>query len=421
MRWALTIGIALLGFLARIVAAEDALDVYGKLINKTVLTPSTLPRMSASFIEELPADQGSAIKKIEGALAEQGVEAVQDGPHFVRVFRKEARDSLTNAPLRGAELAASKGPEAAAPGTVYFSGADLSQVLEFYGALSQRTILRPAALPAPTIRLKTRNRLTPQETTYAIATTLALNGICLVDDGAKFIQVVPILQRPAVTTGAPKPEPGAELLPAGAIDFAMLGLDLALNKYGSMAHRTILRPASLPMPLVELKSRGPLTRGEAFYAMAKVFELNGVGIVDDGTSFVQAVPLALRASNKARAPRPEPEARLLDPERVLSLGFSPDPGPPKKLERNAAQRLLGYYAELEAKAAVPEPRLEDASIWFHVTTPLSKSEMIYAIETTFALSGLAIIPVDDHSVRLGLRQPASGNNPPRVVGKLPTR
>ena len=63
-----------------------------------------------------------------------------------------------------------------------------------------------------------------------------------------------------------------------------------------------------------------------------------------------------------------------------------------------------------AKTAVPEPKFERASIWFHVSTPLNKSELLYAIETTFALSSFAIIPVDDHSIRLGLPAQAPSNS-----------
>ena len=55
-----------------------------------------------------------------------------------------------------------------------------------------------------------------------------------------------------------------------------------------------------------------------------------------------------------------------------------------------------------------------ASIWFHVNTPLSKSELLYAIETTFALNGFAIIPADDHSIRLGRPAQALRNNGERL-------
>jgi hypothetical protein len=296
----------LLCFLAPLVAGADTLDVYGSLTGKTVLMASGLHRLPDSIVAGLSADKTNAIARIERALAEHGVEVVQDGPNFVRIFRREARESLTNAPLRGAELAPlngqeTAGPETVAPGMVNFGGADLNQVLEIYAALSQRTVLRPA---------------------------------------------------------------------------------------------------TLPLPLVHLKNEVPLTREEVGYAVEKAFELNGICVVDDGAKFVQAVPGALRAQVKTNAPKPEPGAKLFDPEKVPALGFAVIPGPQTAADRNPAQRLLEFYADLAGKTAVPEPEYERASIWFYISTPLSKSDLLYAIETTFALNGFAIIPVDDQGIRL---------------------
>ena len=208
--------------------------------------------------QTLPPDKTNAIASIERALSEKGIEVVQDGPHFVRIFRKETRDSLTNAPLRGAELAVSKGPATNAPfpgaaahgakgqetmpqGMIDFSRADLNQVLFVYAAMRQRTILRPATLPAPVISLKVQRGLSPEEAAYAVATVLALNGICVVDDGARFVQVVPMAQRAQVKTGAPDPEARAGVMPAGAIDLSGAELNQVLSLYSAMRQRTVLR------------------------------------------------------------------------------------------------------------------------------------------------------------------------------------
>ena len=66
-----------------------------------------------------------------------------------------------------------------------------------------------------------------------------------------------------------------------------------------------------------------------------------------------------------------------------------------------ARRLLGLYADLTGKTATSSKNLDGTGIWFHVATPLTKGELLYAIETTFALHNLAIIPVDDRRIRVG--------------------
>ena len=77
--------------------------------------PSAMPALPDLAPSDLPPDKTNAIASIERALAEKGLEIVQDGPHFVRVFPRGARDALTNAPLRGAELAVSRGPATNGP------------------------------------------------------------------------------------------------------------------------------------------------------------------------------------------------------------------------------------------------------------------------------------------------------------------
>jgi hypothetical protein len=52
---------------------------------------------------------------------------------------------------------------------------------------------------------------------------------------------------------------------------------------------------------------------------------------------------------------------------------------------------------------------------------LSKSDLLYAIGTTFALNGFTIIAVDDHSIRLSFRAEALGNKGERLERAPATR
>lgn len=317
--------LTLIACLVPFLASADTLSVYASLTGKTVLMPSALPAVPDSVVSDLPSDPTEAIAKIENALAEKGITVVQDGPHFVRVVRNEGRDALTNAPLRGAELAASRGSETMPAGMIDFVNADLNQVLSIYAMMSQRTILRSTILPASTIRLKTQGALSKEEVLYAFATALALNGICLVDDSTSFVQMVPVSRRDQVKTRAPKPEPGAKLFD----------------------------PKKVPSVGV-LPSGRPLTEMER---LEQEFD-------------------RLRKS-------------------FYDFMHLPDPS------RRPASRLLGLYADLAGKTPVASQNLDGTGIWFHVETPLTKSELLYAIETTFLLNNLAIIPVDEHNIRVG--------------------
>lgn len=314
--------ITLMFFLAPLLAGADPLDVYGNLTEKTVLLPSALPFLSDEIISDLPTEKTNAIARIESELLKQGIAVVHDGPHFVRVFPEKQRGFLTNVSLRGAELAVAKSEGTIATAEINIFGADLGQVLPIFASISQKTILRPATLPSPPLRLKSTCPLTREEAVYAMATVLALNGVAVVEDGEKFVQVAPMAQRAILTARAPKREHAAKLLDP--------------NKVPSMGNSELTRP---------------LTKME----------------------------------------------RNLERLQKALYDFIHYKSPPDR----SAQRLLELYAKLAGKTAEPSKNFDGRPIWFHIETPLSKSELLYAIETTFSLNNLAIIHVDDQRVRLG--------------------
>jgi general secretion pathway protein D len=97
------------------------------------------------------------------------------------------------------------------PGMIDFRQADLNQVLDIYSMMVNRTILRPATLPAPTITLTTRGQLTMREGIQALDAILALNGIAMVNVGEKFVKALP--EATGNTAGARFDTNGAASLP----------------------------------------------------------------------------------------------------------------------------------------------------------------------------------------------------------------
>jgi hypothetical protein len=323
--------LTLVCFLAPLLAGADPLGVYANLTEKTILMSSAMPRLSDVMIADLPAENANAIARIESNLSKQGIAVVHDGPHFVRLIPENMRNLMTNVPLRGVELAISKSRPTMPAGAITILGIDLDQLLPFYASFSQRTILRPATLPRITVCLQNTCSLTREEAAYALATVLTLNGIAVVEDGERFVQIVPMTERERLTLRPPKPEPDAKLMD----------------------------PNKLP----------------------------SVGISDPVRS-VTKLERDLKRLQKA----------LYD--------FIHYKSPPDR----SADRLLELYASLADKTAESSKKFDGLPIWFHVETPLSKSELLYAIETTFTLNHLAIINIDDQKIRLGLiGDPAKGS------------
>ena len=94
---------------------------------------------------------------------------------------------------------------------INFPGTDLNQVLQIYADLVGRTVLRPTALPAQQISLKTQTPLTKREAIQAFDSVLSLNGISMINFGDKFVKALPVAE--ANLAGAPFTKQDSSKLP----------------------------------------------------------------------------------------------------------------------------------------------------------------------------------------------------------------
>ena len=298
-----------------------------------------------------------------------------------------------------------------------------ASALDLYRDLVGKTLLIAPELPeAPALTLSDL----PDDRPNAIAKIedeLTKSGVAVVPDGPHFIRLLPRQRRDALLQEAPlrgselQPSPGQEILPTGMLNLPGVQLPQILTIYAELSRRTVLRPCDLPCPAIQFKTAGPLSREEAIYALKTVLAFNGIAMVDDGAALVQAVPVAQRAQITAKAPERDPKEKLFDPKKVPTVGVRKPAAPVSKLEQleaalyqfiqhqappqRPAFRLLQLEAELTHRTAVASPQFDTISAWLHVETPLTQSELIYAIETTLKLGNLAVIVVDDQRIRLG--------------------
>ena len=84
----------------------------------------------------------------------------------------------------------------------------------------------------------------------------------------------------------------------------------------------------------------------------------------------------------------------------------------KQPNPQSPQRLLEFYARLADKTAVGSTNFDRVAVIFRVETPLTRSELLYAVESTLRLNRLAIVPVDERRIRLSwAAQTPSGAGP----------
>jgi hypothetical protein len=295
--------------------------------------------------------------------------------------------------------------------------------LALYGAALGKTVLRPSQLPPFDGSLPPD---LPKEGSNAVAylaNELSKSGIEVLHDGPHFVRVFPA-NRPDQRTNPPlrgtelSSANSREILPAGTINFPSTDLEQVLMIYRELRQRTLLRTGILPSMTVQLRTVCPLNREEAAYAISTVLGLNGLSCIDDGDHFTQLVLAFQAAQVKTNAPKVSPNAELLDPRKVPTIGdrrtYSQWELKFEKARKlvydfvnkqdprdRPADRLLELYAGLADKKAVLSPKLGGSFIRFTVDQPLTKDELLYAIETTLRLNNLAVVDVDKDSVRLG--------------------
>lgn len=322
-----------------------------------------------------------------------------------------------------------------AGGTGSVSGAGrttkLVQLLDIYGDLTGRTVLHSGEL----VNRKLRGDFAlPADTNRAIALIegeFRNLGFDLITSEI-FVRVLPVDR-----TNSPLATQLAAIGPAPAhdsgcatntINFPSLYLDDFLSVYPEMADRNVIHSSRLSSVPIGLHTRRSLTAAELCYAFDTVLALDGIAVVRDGEKFLQIVMLADRDRIRAEAPNPGHEGSLISPEKIPVFSSQTRPGmtrpppapgfgtkvtaffrtvsrklfgPPKPPPPPTADSLVAYYAKLTGKKAVTSPKAGKMPVEFRIIKSVTKEELLYAIETTLRINGLAIVPVDKNGIQAG--------------------
>ncbi|MGN6552689.1 MAG: hypothetical protein ACTHLW_03005 [Verrucomicrobiota bacterium] len=285
------------------------------------MRPNEMPALQAGSSDSAGNIEASARQaKIEAILAKAKLEVIPDGEKFVWIVPAGLGNSpvlkgfthISRPKTRGAtaEISGSLIPT----GTVDFLNTPVQQVLSVYSELRNRTLLYPASLPSPAISLYTQAPLTKDELNYALNVVLALNGLAAVDDGERFVQVVPLQQVGEVRVEAPKSKknevlidpatvprfsersslpkvPGTAQEPNQATALPPIA-DSLLSFYAGLTGRKAIPGGKLGRLPVRFDVRNHLTKAEMLYATETTLRLNGLVIVSDEPGSLQLQAIA---------------------------------------------------------------------------------------------------------------------------------
>jgi len=191
---------------------------------------------------------------------------------------------------------------------INFTGADLGMLPRKYSELVGRNVLRsPTVEPAlkASVHFINQTALTRTEAIQAFQAIFATNGVALVEDGEKFLQVVrakdaagsgPGFARPtlAKSPGDAPASTNAVLFPPRSIIFNGAELGMLLRHFSELIGRKPLRSPQVEPMLkapVFFVNQTPLTKSEAIRAYDMIFALNGVGFIEEGEAYLKVVPV----------------------------------------------------------------------------------------------------------------------------------
>jgi hypothetical protein len=236
----------------------------------------------------------------------------------------------------------------------------------------------------------------------------------------------------------PRPGTNQTSIAAGMINLIGTELNQCLATYSSLRHRTMLRSAHVgaTMPIYFRNLTG-LTTDETIYAYRVLLALNQIALVDDGEKFFWVVPILEASRVEVASAKLDPKSKLIARERIpIFTGVPTVPNTNAPLIQRLTQAAADLYRKVTSPPQPPKlPATVDAvfgfygklvdltqPLYFNAATPLTKAELIYAIETMLKLHQIGIVLVDEKTIRaLPLRETLklNTNNPPAKASSPP--
>jgi hypothetical protein len=161
-----------------------------------------------------------------------------------------------------------------------------------------------------------------------------------------------------------------------------LDLNAASALYADLKGRTVLLHPALPA--VKISLANAQTKEKQAEALETMFREQRIAVIPDGEHFVMLVPYTFTNYVTPKAP-------------VLASGDALIPAKTVNFITVPIEMVIPVYGDLRGKKIVnPQDAPRTAVITFVQTTPLSRQEICYALETQFAWVNMRLVPEGDN-------------------------
>ena len=160
-----------------------------------------------------------------------------------------------------------------------------------------------------------------------------------------------------------------------------------IDLYSDLEKRVLLQHPAIDRAPVSLEAawtnQAP-DKAEVTEALVKYLKQRGISVVVDGAKFLHLVPSAL---NLTALPR----------SNDLPAGPSEVGGMTMTLMGTEAEKLVEMYGTFSGRRRTGNERVSGSVPYLKITQPLSKSEVLYALETLLAWNGASVFLADDNT------------------------
>ncbi len=297
----------------------------------------------------------------------------------------------------------------AEPASIRLRQTRRDQLFTLYQMLVGRSLIRSSALPAFALDLDFTDRMNIGDVVHGMEQALAAKGVFLQPDGDKFViagregeaaRITSDVRQSAIQLALPwhsdatnrterggasnnPPPPGEEVLPAGVINFPGTDLNQVLQIFQELVNRTVIRPATLPSPIISFRTYTPLSRREVIYAFVACFSVNGISVLPCGEKFVLVFAAAEKEKAAALLAQKQPDANTAQ-QKVIAAGIG--------LSGAGVPELVSLYEKLSGQSVQFDPALRAPRLSLRTQTALTPAEARYALDLLLGFNGLAVVP-----------------------------
>jgi hypothetical protein len=175
---------------------------------------------------------------------------------------------------------------------------------------------------------------------------------------------------------------------APEINLPAARLNLVLDLYAEASGRTLLLHPLLPAMTITLRAKAT-NNAQCAKVLAAAFATNGIAVIADGGKFALVVPKSYVSSVHANSAEIKPTPDDAEAGNTIPAGSV------VFINMEFAQVAVFYADWRGRKANFSDWRMPSPLISFKNQTALTKSELIYALDTLFEWNGVELVPDGD--------------------------